>query len=141
MCLNLQESQCSYTLSSIKDNLCHLIHFGILHSSFCHVWQICEKYLDYNLPICYSRCWYDGGDCCKRSRTTELFYFCENCTCYGTVHTGIFSKLFFSYNSIAVGEWLFILPLPHPLPVGFAKPIWHIVWASSSSMLPNTILL
>ena len=41
---------------------------------------------------------------------------------------------------LAVGEWLLILPRPTSLTAGFAQPLRHIARASSSPMLPNTVL-
>ena len=41
---------------------------------------------------------------------------------------------------LAVGEWLLILPRHASHTAGFAQPLWHIDRASSSTMLPNTIL-
>ena len=41
---------------------------------------------------------------------------------------------------LAVGEWLLILPRPTSLTAGFAQPLRHVVSASSSPMLPNTVL-
>ena len=41
---------------------------------------------------------------------------------------------------LAVGEWLLILPRPTSLTRGFAQPLRQIARASSSPMLPNTVL-
>ena len=41
---------------------------------------------------------------------------------------------------IAVEEWLLIILRPKLLTADFAEPLWHIAWASSSLMQPNTIL-
>ena len=41
---------------------------------------------------------------------------------------------------LAVGEWLLILPRHASHTAGFAQPLRHIARASSSPMLPNTVL-
>ena len=49
------------------------------------------------------------------------------------------SPFFIFYSSskfpIEVGEWLLILPRHASHTAVFAKPLWHIAWASSSLML------
>ena len=46
----------------------------------------------------------------------------------------------FTLFVLAVGEWLLILPRLAPHTAGVARPLRHIARASSSPMLPNTVL-
>ena len=85
----------------------------------------------YNLD--YQRFLYVFNECAQLQASDNPLGYLALCSKWQNLFLG---RVFF----LAVGEWLLMLPRPTSLTAGVAQPLRHIARASSSTMLPNTVL-